>query len=125
MGVSRSMLTNFSISNCVAGIRPTSCAKSDRLLEYAFGTAPTLTESRSLPEGGVVPDGAGGEYFEIRFTQPPGITGITYGAEWSPSLTGASWTPVPDTGVAPEHVFRVSIVDGSRGFMRVVVRRTP
>ena len=95
------------------------------LLEYAFGTSPRAPASRSLPEGIAVPDGVGGEYFEIRFTHPAGITGVTYGAEWSATLAGASWVPVPDTGVLPEHVFRVPIVGGTRGFMRVVVTRTP
>jgi uncharacterized delta-60 repeat protein len=93
------------------------------LIEYALGTSPTSAAGRALPAGEMAGAGPSAR-FEIRFTQPAGITGITYGAEWTATLGGA-WTPVTDTGVLPEHVFSMPIVGESRGFMRIVVTRTP
>lgn len=96
------------------------------LLEYAFGSSPISPTSSSTPSGTAVPDGSGGSFFEMRFTEPPGITGIIYSGQWSPTLgAGAVWTAVPDTGVAPEHVFRIAITPGIPGFMRIAVTRTP
>lgn len=92
------------------------------LLEYAFGLSP-ISAAGGIPAGHTSGSGAGA-VFEIRFTQPAGITGITYGAEWRPTLGGSS-TPVPDTGVFPEHVFSVPIAGESRGFMSIVVTRAP
>lgn len=48
------------------------------LLEYAFGLNPTQGVSRALP----VPQVNGSNYV-VSFTQPVGVSGVTYGAEWS------------------------------------------
>ena len=57
----------------------------------------------------------------ITFAQPAGVSGITYGAEWSPDLTAGSWTAVPDTGTAPQHTFSVPLGGQPTLFMRVKV----
>lgn len=61
----------------------------------------------------------GGE-FVISFTQPAGVSGITYGAEWSATLTG-TWTPIADTGNGGQHTFSVPISSNTRMFVRLVV----
>ena len=43
----------------------------------------------------------------MRFSQPAGVTGVTYGAEWSATLLPDSWTAVPDTGTGNDHLFRL------------------
>ncbi|MEI7911328.1 MAG: hypothetical protein WCK77_16975, partial [Verrucomicrobiota bacterium] len=55
------------------------------------------------------------------FAQPAGVTGITYGAEWSASLLPGTWTGVPDSGSGDQHVFSVPVGAGPRMFMRLRV----
>jgi len=54
------------------------------------------------------------------FTEPTGVSGITYGAEWSATLQ-SDWQPVPDTGTAPLHVFSVPIGSNPKLFLRLRV----
>lgn len=86
------------------------------LAEYAFGLDPTRGGPLALPQplfnAGV---------FGVSFTEPAGVSGITYQAEWSASLTGGSWTPVPDTGAGETHTFHVSAAGHPKLFMRYVV----
>jgi hypothetical protein len=56
----------------------------------------------------------------ISFNQPPGVTGVTYGAEWSATLQG-DWQPVPDTGTGTLHVFSMPIGANPQLFMRLKV----
>jgi len=86
------------------------------LLEFAFGLNPVQNSSRLLPG----PNLTGGN-FVYTFTQPSGVTGVTYGAEWSSSLTSNSWQPVTDTGTSPQHVFSVPINAKKQIFMRLTV----
>lgn len=74
------------------------------LIEYAFGLDPKQNSSGLLP----VPRRVGSDQI-ISFTQASDVTGITYGAEWSTSLLPDSWQSIPDTGVFPEHSFRVPV----------------
>ena len=62
-----------------------------------------------------------GGNFLISITQPAGVSGITYGAEWSPTLAAGSWLPVIDTGSGNNHVFSVSVGNNARMFMRLKV----
>ena len=55
------------------------------------------------------------------FTQPAGVRGVTYGAEWSRTLLSGSWTAVPDTGTFPQHTFSVPIGTNTKLFMRLKV----
>jgi hypothetical protein len=48
------------------------------LLKYAFGLNPTLSNGTQLPR----PQKVGGN-FVASFTQPAGVSGIPYGAEWN------------------------------------------
>lgn len=81
-------------------------------VEYAFGLNPTRPDgAASLPQ----PVLAGGN-LTLSYNQPPGVTGITYGAEWSYHLT--DWNPVTDTGSGSSHLFSVSTADKPALFLR-------
>ena len=87
------------------------------LLVYAFfGPAqdPATVRSSQLPQAT-----ASGNFLSYEFTQPSGVSGLTYGAEWSATL-GNDWQPVTDTGIAPVHTFRVPL-DGPKKFLRLRV----
>ena len=84
------------------------------LIEYAFGLDPTAN-GPGLPQGGLI----GGNYV-VEFIEPSGVTGITYGAEYSATLLAGSWTEVPDSGTGAVHVFSVPLT-GGRLFMRLRV----
>ena len=62
---------------------------------------------------------ASGNFLSYEFTEPNGVSGLTYGAEWSATL-GNDWQPVTDTGIAPVHNFRVPL-DGPKKFLRLRV----
>lgn len=103
------------------------------LAEYAFQLDPNQSSADDLPQpsftdaGGGFSEAAraadassgGGVHFTISFTQPAGVTGITYGAEWSASLAPSSWTAVPDTGSGATHTFSVPVGTNTRLFMRL------
>lgn len=55
------------------------------------------------------------------FTQPTGVSGITYAAESSTTLQPGSWQAVPDTGTPPQHVFSIPVGNNPRMFMRLKV----
>lgn len=74
------------------------------LVEYAFGLNPTLNSAGQLPQGQIV-----GPNFVLSFTEPVGVTGITYGAEWSTTMASNDWHPITDTGTPPQHTFSVPI----------------
>ena len=78
------------------------------LVEYAFGLSP-IAPGGSLPAPQIV-----GPNYSVTFLQPGGVGGITYSAEWSPDLAPNSWTPIPDTGTGPTHIF-------GRMFFRYVI----
>ena len=62
---------------------------------------------------------SGGNFF-FSFTQPAGVSGITYGAEWCADFS-AGWTAVSDTGSGTLHVFSVAIGSNAKIFMRLRV----
>jgi hypothetical protein len=90
----------------------------DELIRYAFGLASGDALSGRLPQ----PQRIGGNLV-IRFPHPAGVTGITYGAEWSETLLPGTWTEVPDTGTAGEHVFSLPAGAAPRLFRRLKVSR--
>ncbi len=55
------------------------------------------------------------------FTQPSGVTGVTYGAQWTSSLDAPSWQSIADTGSGNTHLFSVPFVGNSQAFLRLVV----
>jgi hypothetical protein len=90
------------------------------LLVYAFfGPAqdPATVRSSQLPQAVM----SGGS-LSYEFTEPSGVSGLTYGAEWSATL-GNDWQPVTDTGSAPVHRFSVPL-DGPKKFLRLRVTPT-
>ena len=85
------------------------------LVEFAFGLNPLLSSDVGLiPQAQQV---AGN--FVLSFTQPAGVSGIAYGAEWSETLLAESWTPVTDTGTPPQHTFSVPIAPHPQLYMRL------
>lgn len=81
--------------------------------EFAFGLDSNAVHSPSaLPRATI----AGGT-LSAAFTQPDGVTGVTYGAQWSADLV--NWFPITDTGVSPAHAFSVSTGTASRAFFRL------
>ena len=62
----------------------------------------------------------GGSYV-VTFTQPAGVTGVTYGAEWTVDLSSGSWTPIADTGTGTTHTFSVPIGSAPMKFVRLTV----
>ena len=86
------------------------------LMKYAFGLDPTSAASMQLPQP--IP---AGNFMTITFTEPVGVGGITYGAEWTESLNPASWAPVPDTGSGTTHIFSMPVTGHPSLFMRLKV----
>jgi alpha-tubulin suppressor-like RCC1 family protein/phosphodiesterase/alkaline phosphatase D-like protein len=86
------------------------------LVEYAFGLNPLENSAGQLPqprltEGNLV----------LRFTRPAGVSGITYGAEWSSTLLPGDWTEVPDTGSGDECIFSVPASASPGTFIRMKI----
>ena len=84
------------------------------IVEFGFGLNPVLPGSSQLP----APQFAGGTQV-ISFTQPWNVSGITYIAEWSPSLAENSWTALPDTGTGTQHRFSFPVAGKNRWFSRI------
>ena len=81
---------------------------------------PATAQIRLLPQVS-----ASGGFLSYHFSEPAGVSGLSYGAEWSTTLQAGDWHPVTDTGVAPgEHLFSVPM-DGARKFLRLIVMPTP
>ena len=89
------------------------------LLEYGFGSNPTVSSTAQIPQW----QRSGGEMV-VSFTQPAGVTGVTYSAEWSTSLVSTSWSGAGvvhyyNSGVG-SHTFTVPAA-GTRVFVRLKV----
>jgi hypothetical protein len=85
------------------------------LAEFAFGLDPKSGSSLALPQPQLL---AG--VLRATFAQPPGVAGITYRAEWSPTLTAASWKPLADIGTGTTHTFEVPGTN-PRAFLRYLI----
>ena len=59
--------------------------------------------------------------FGFMFDEPPGITGITYGAEYSTDFE--TWQPIADAGGDGNHLFAMPVATHNRLFMRLVIAR--
>ncbi len=84
------------------------------LIEFAFGLSPKQSDAGGLPQ----PQQTAGNLV-MNFTQPAGVTGITYGAEWSPTLLSESWTPLADAGTPPLHSFSLPMGTAPQLYMRL------
>ena len=84
------------------------------LVEFSFGLSPVQPSAGQLPQPQL-----SGSSFSYNFTQPGSISGITYGAEWSPTLAPGSWLNIPDTGTGQQHIFSVPISGNTQKFIRL------
>jgi hypothetical protein len=75
---------------------------------------PSQARPNELPQAELV-----GSNLVTTFTEPAGVTGIIYGAEWSASLQSNDWHPISDTGTGSQHVFSVPVGSNSKLFMRL------
>ncbi|MEO6741180.1 MAG: cadherin-like beta sandwich domain-containing protein [Chthoniobacteraceae bacterium] len=80
------------------------------------GQDPARVATRLLPQPQIV----GGNYVVI-LTEPAGVSGVTYGAEWSADLSTGNWTFISDTGTGGTHAFSVPIGVMPMIFMRLKV----
>lgn len=90
------------------------------LLEFAFGLNPTQSDSKQMPQFRW-----NSENVEISFTAPPGVFGITYGAEWSTTMAANDWHAIPNVGAGSQHSFNVPTYGKSRLFLRLTGARDP
>lgn len=90
----------------------------DNLVEYAFALDPKNPASRHVPS----PVLNAGQ-LEIRFNPPAGVSGITYGVQWSTTLEANDWQPLPNTGNAPEVLFTMPTANRDKLFFRHVLTR--
>ena len=81
-------------------------------LEYAFGLNPIAADpASSLPLPTRTANTLG-----VSYLQPAGVTGVTYGAQWSPDL--GEWFDLMEAGSGSTHTFSVSTVGRDRVFFR-------
>jgi hypothetical protein len=90
------------------------------LMEYAFGMNPRNSSDASLLPRPELADGR----LRLRYSQSPGVVGITYGAEWTSDLV--NWYPCTEVGYERQHVFWTPTNAGADGrlFTRWVVIKT-
>ena len=89
---------------------------SNLLVFGLFGPAqnPAAVTTGMRPKPQIV----GGNYV-VQFTQPAGVSGITYGAQWRPNLASGIWLPVSDSGTGNIHIFSIPIGTNLQAFMRL------
>jgi len=68
---------------------------------------------------------AGGGNFYFSFTQTAGVSGVTYGAQWTPSLTTGSWQSLTDTCSGNVHTFSVPMATSTQAFLQLTVSPSP
>lgn len=90
------------------------------LAKYAFGLDPTSASSNHIPQPTLSPGNYG-----FTFAEPPGVSGIVYGAEWTQALTPATWIPLVDAGSGTMHAFQVFAGNLSAAFMRLRITVPP
>ena len=85
------------------------------VMEFAYGLNPTKPDSGALPQFQF-----GSAEIAVSFATPYGVSGITYGAEWSSTLLPGSWIALPDTGSGGQHTFTLPM-NGPQQFLRLKV----
>jgi hypothetical protein len=61
-----------------------------------------------------------GDYV-LSFSEPAGVSGVIYGAEWRAALDAGSWQAITDTGIGSVHTFSVPIGTNLQIFVRLRV----
>ena len=81
---------------------------------------PSTASVSQLPQAQI----SGGNLY-VSFTEPYGVSGITYGAQWSASLQANDWHAITDTGDAsatpPQHLFSVPVGANTQLFIQLTV----
>ena len=85
-------------------------------MEFAFGLDPFANSAGLVPRWQVA-----GTQLTCDFTRPAGVSGITYGAEWSPTLAAGSWLPLTNSSSDPAYRFSIAIDGNPRKFARLTV----
>ena len=83
----------------------------------AVGNADGFVEAPERRE-----DQASGPHVTRGQEEPPGVTGVTYGAQWSTNLD--DWFDITDTG-SGNHLFRVAVSGHNILFIRHVIVQSP
>jgi hypothetical protein len=83
------------------------------LIEFAFGLDPTQNSAGKLPPWEII-----GSDFVVSFT---GVSGITYGAEWSATLAPGSWLEISNSSTLSQYKFTAPIGTNTKMFMRLKV----
>ncbi len=84
---------------------------------FGLNQDPSKVAAGMLPQ----PQRVGANYV-ITFTQPAGVSGVAYSAEWKPVLSAATWTPITDSGGGGStHTFSVPIGSNLSMFIRLRV----
>jgi hypothetical protein len=88
------------------------------IVEYAFGLHPGQNSAGQMPQ--LVRSGGDLVY---TFTEPAGVTGIIYTAEWSQTLEGGSWTGdgIFYTNSNGQHTFTLPVGAAQGAFMRLKI----
>jgi hypothetical protein len=88
------------------------------LIEYAFGLSPLADSTGLLPDPFRT-----GTNAVIEFATPFGITGITYGAEYTTNLISGVWQSLMDEGITNQtHSFTKEIPNDSPLYLRLFVQ---
>jgi hypothetical protein len=93
------------------------------LFVYAFmgpDQDPATAKSSQLPQFVL-----NATHLSFTFEEPPGVSGVTYGAEYRTDLLTGSWLPVTDTGTGTQHIFSVPRGSNTKLFLRLTVTPNP
>ena len=77
---------------------------------------PALAQKTQMPQPKVM-----GTNYGYSFTQPAGVSGVTYSAEWSSTLQVGDWHPITESGTGLQHIFSVPSATNPRLFLRLKV----
>jgi hypothetical protein len=89
------------------------------LAVFAF-LGPNQNPAQAVPSQLPQPQMSGGNLF-YSFTQPTGVSGLTYGAEWSGTLQSGDWHAIADTGSGTQHLFSVPVGSNTQLYIRLTV----
>ncbi len=126
MGTGMSVLDNWRLTNFGSLLNAGNAANTAdpdhdgvaNLLEYAFGSNPQQNGRSQIPQPQY-----NGSTIVYNFSEPTGVSGISYAAEWSQTLDAASWSTAgfSDAGTGAQHVFTLSVNGSSSVFVRIRV----